>query len=197
MLTDGNYPNRPNHTYELRAHGVEEQLEYVVEKYPSKSGIKTMFITGNHDYTAIRNAGFDIGKAIAKERPDMIYLGQDVADVDYGKTRLRLFHGSKGQSYARSYRMQKYVEQIPTEEKPDILLMGHYHNSFYMKYADVHCFQVPSTIDQTPYARSLGLNNEKGAWIADLTTDKQGGIITLNPEFIDFSGQKRLVKRKK
>ena len=156
-----------------------------------------MFIGGNHEYSHVRNAGFDIGKAVAKERPDMIYLGQDVADVDYGKTRLRLFHGSKGQSYARSYRMQKYVEQIPTEEKPDILLMGHYHNSFYMKYADVHCFQVPSTIDQTPYARSLGLNNEKGAWIADLTTDKQGGIMTIEPEFIDFSGQKRLVRKKK
>jgi predicted phosphodiesterase len=196
-LCDGAYPNRPNHTYELRAHGAEEQLEYIVEKYPSKTGIKTMFIGGNHDYSHVRNAGFDIGKAVAKERPDMIYLGQDVADVDYGKTRLRLFHGSKGQSYARSYRMQKYVEQIPTEEKPDILLMGHYHNSFYMKYADVHCFQVPSTIDQTPYARSLGLNNEKGAWIADLTTDKQGGIMTIEPEFIDFSGQKRLVRRKK
>ena len=75
----------------------------------------------------------------------MIYLGQDVADVDYGKIRLRLFHGSKGQSYARS----------------------------------------------------LGLNNEKGAWIADLTTDRQGGIMTIEPEFIDFSGQKRLVRRNK
>ena len=553
-MTDGNYPNRPNHTYELRAHGVEEQLEYVIEKYPCKSGIKTIFITGNHDYTAIRNAGFDIGRAVAKERPDMIYLGQDVADVNYGKTKIRLFHGSKGQSYARcfddkteiltnegwkffkdltrkekvatlnldgmlfewqspiayideeydgpmihiknrcidsfttpnhrmlvrknpinkshkeelkypqkshrrinwdwqvkealelaetfgrkqeyqmmrggqtfkgmsydtisipeiesfhiknhigevdifdlaefigwyvteghltlnekhgtvtisqslkanpqnveriltlghrmgfcdiklssdkkninfyskelaqyidiqcgqgsyekrlpgwlkesdkdvlqllfdtmidgdgfrsktycgyascskrlfddfceiavklgygittyerlvkngiqycatitsiqiyptinkkpdivdysgriycvqvpnsfifvrrngrchwsgnSYRMQKYVEQIPSYEKPQILLMGHYHNSFYMKYSDVHCFQIPSTIDQTPYARSLGLNNEKGAWIADFTTDKYGNIITMTPEFLDFTGQKTLIRKKK
>lgn len=196
-VCDGAYPNRPNHTYELRAHGIEEQLEYIVEKYPCKSGIKTMFILGNHDYSHMRNAGFDIGKAVAKERTDMVYLGQDVADVNYGKTKIRLFHGCKGQSYARSYRMQKYVEQIPSYEKPHILLMGHYHNSFYMKYSDVYCFQVPAVIDQTPYARSLGLNNEKGAWIADFTTDKYGNIITMTPEFLDFTDQKTLIRKKR
>ena len=127
----------------------------------------------------------------------MFYLGQDVADVNYGKTRIRLFHGSKGQSYSRSYRLQKYVEQIPSSEKPDILLTGHYHNSFYMKYADVYCFQIPALIDQTPYARSLGLNNEKGAWIAELTVSKTGDIITIVPEFLDFSEQKTLMRRKK
>lgn len=195
-LTDGCYPNRSNHQYELRAHGADEQLDYVVNKYPCQDGVKTFFIAGNHDYTHIRNDGFDIGKAVAKERSDMIYLGQDVADVKYGKTRIRLFHGSKGPSYARSYKLQKYVEQIPVEEKPQMCLMGHFHSSFYMKYSDIHCFQVPSTIDQTPYARSLGLNNEKGAWLVDLTTDKQGDIITLQPEFLDFSGQKKLVRKK-
>ena len=195
-LTDGMYPNRSNHQYELRAHGADEQLEYVVKKYPSVDGIKTLFIGGNHDYTHIRNDGFDIGAAVARERKDMIYLGQDVADVKYGKTRIRMFHGSKGPAYARSYKMQKYIEQIPTEEKPNMLLMGHYHNSFYMKYSDVHCFQVPSTIDQTPYSRSLGLNNEKGAWLVGLTTDKDGDIISLEPELLDFSGQKKLLRRK-
>ena len=196
-LTEGNYKNRPNHEYELRAHGVEEQLEYTVNKYPYREGVKTLFIGGNHDYTAIRLAGFDIGKAIAKERSDMIYLGQDVADVKYGKTRVRLYHGSKALPYARSYRMQKYVEQIPTEEKPQILLMGHFHNSFYMKYSDVHCFQVPAIIDQTPYARSLGLHNEKGAWFVDMTTDKNGNILSITPELLDFSNQTKVLRRKK
>ena len=196
-LTEGNYKNRPNHEYELRARGVEEQLEYVVNKYPCRDGIKTLFIGGNHDYTAIRLAGFDIGRAVSKERKDMIYLGQDVADVSYGKTRIRLFHGNKGGAYAKSYKLQKYVEQLPTEEKPDILLMGHYHNSFYMKYSDVHCFQVPALIDQTPYSRSLGLNNEKGAWLVDLTVNKDGSISTIKPELMDFSGQKRLVRKRK
>lgn len=155
------------------------------------------YIEKKHDYTAVRNAGFDVGKAIAKERDDMVYLGQDVADVKYGKTKLRLYHGSRGQSYSKSYRLQKYVEQIPTEEKPHILLMGHYHNSFYMKYSDIHCFQVPALIDQTPYARSLGMNNEKGAWLVEMNVGKNGEILTMKPELLDFSGQSKSLKRRR
>jgi predicted phosphodiesterase len=195
-MVDGSYPTRSNHQYELRAHGADEQLEYVVKKYPFRDGIKTYFINGNHDYTHQRNDGFDIGRAIDREREDMVYLGQDVADLKYGKIKIRMFHGAKGSAYARSYKLQKYVEQIPQEEIPDILLMGHYHNSFYMKYAGIHCFQVPSTLDQTPYARSLGMANEKGAWDVTFTTDSKDNILTLQPELIDMSNGKRLIKKR-
>ncbi len=77
------------------------------------------------------------------------------------------------------------------------MLMGHFHNSFYMKYSDVHCFQIPALIDQTPYARSLGLNNEKGAWLVGFTADKNGGIISIEPELLDFSRQKKLIRRRR
>lgn len=552
-LGDGLYPNRPNHQYELRVHGVDEHLDYIVNKYPHKDGIRTLFIGGNHDYDYIRTAGFDMGKAVSKARSDMIYLGQDVADVKYGRTRIRMFHGNKGPSYARcfdseteiltdegwkffkdltqkekvatlnlgkmlfewqkpvgyvneeyrgpmihiknrtidslttpnhrmlvrknpvnknhktdlsypqkshrrinwdwqiqeagyladnfvrkqeyqmmrggqsfvgndyefveipkiesshitkhigkidifditeffgwyvtegslslsnrrgsvcisqsqqvnpdkvkrilelgrrmefediklgrdrksiyfhskelaqyvyeqcgkgaygkrlpkwikegnkdilqllldtmidgdgyrartycgysscsrqlfddfceiaiklgygvttreskskngiiycatitnvqiyptinekpdvveysgriycvqvpnsiifirrngkchwsgnSYKLQKYVEQIPSDEKPHIMLMGHFHNSFYMKYSDIHCIQIPALIDQTPYARSLGLNNEKGAWLIKMETDRSGNVITMEPELLDFSGQKKLIRKR-
>lgn len=195
-LGDGLYPNRPNHQYELRVHGVDEHLDYIVNKYPHKDGIRTLFIGGNHDYDYIRTAGFDMGKAVSKARSDMIYLGQDVADVKYGRTRIRMFHGNKGPSYARSYKLQKYVEQIPSDEKPHIMLMGHFHNSFYMKYSDIHCIQIPALIDQTPYARSLGLNNEKGAWLVKMETDRSGNVITMEPELLDFSGQKKLIRKR-
>lgn len=551
-LGDGLYPNRPNHQYELRVHGVDEHLDYIVNKYPHKDGIRTLFIGGNHDYDYIRTAGFDMGKAVSKARPDMIYLGQDVADVKYGRTRIRMFHGNKSPSYARcfddkteiltengfklfkdltrtervatlnlekdtfewqkpiayvnepysgdmihiknrtmdtlvtpnhrmlvrknpvfrnhltelqmpqkshqkinwdwqvkeaaelirdfgyrqnwqfkrggqhfegnyidfihipeldsdrikhlgnldardvaeligwyvtegylrlnkkqgyiaitqslkanpekvkrildlgvrmgfenihvgkdkktiyfyskelasyiyeqcgkgsytkflpkwlkeaddeilnivlqtmvdgdgwragdsfsysscskklfddfceiavklgypittharrvkngvqysvsigavqvnptlnkipdiikydgriycvqvpnsfifvrrngkcywsgnSYKLQKYVEQIPSDEKPHIMLMGHFHNSFYMKYSDIHCIQIPALIDQTPYARSLGLNNEKGAWLIKMETDRSGNVITMEPELLDFSGQKKLIRKR-
>ncbi len=195
-LTDGNYPVRPQHEFELKAHGADEQLDYVVKNYPKVEGIQTMFISGNHDFSHMRTGGFDIGRAVGNAREDMTYLGQDVADVKYGKTRIRLFHGSKGSSYAKSYRIQKYVEQIPGDEKPDMLLMGHYHNSFYMKYADIHCFQVPAIVDQTPFARSLGLNTERGAWIVDFETQKDGSILSMKPELLSFGTEKVRIRRK-
>jgi len=46
-LTDGFYPNRQNHVYELKVHSVDDQADYVINKYPQVEGIKTYAITGN------------------------------------------------------------------------------------------------------------------------------------------------------
>ena len=64
------------------------------------------------------------------------------------------------------------------------------------KYSDIHCIQIPALIDQTPYARSLGLNNEKGAWLVKMETDRSGNVITMEPELLDFSGQKKLIRKR-
>lgn len=45
-ITDGYYPNRSNQIYELKAHGADEQTDYVVKNFPQFNG-KTYFITGN------------------------------------------------------------------------------------------------------------------------------------------------------
>ena len=46
-ISDGYYPHRPNHVYELRAVGADQQTDYIVNKYPHIEGIDTYFITGN------------------------------------------------------------------------------------------------------------------------------------------------------
>jgi len=78
-----------------------------------------------------------------------------------GKLKIRLFHGSGGGAYAKSYKLQKYLDSIPLEERPHILQTGHIHQSFYMKQDHTHCFQVSCLEDQTPYCRSMGLANDK------------------------------------
>lgn len=191
-MVDGYYPNRANQVYELKAHGADEQTDYVVNKYPTFDG-KTYFITGNHDFTHIRNDGYDIGKAISKQREDLVYLGQDVADLKIGKLKTRLFHGAGSKPYSKSYKLQRYVETIPLEEKPDIQLMGHYHDAFYMKYQGVDCFQVPALIDQTPFARQMGMPNLKGVWWLGIDFNKKGEVSSIKPELETFG--KKLVKR--
>ena len=57
-----------------------------------------------------------------------------------------------------------------------------------MEEQAIHCIQIPALIDQTPYARSLGLNNEKGAWLIGMETDGSGKVITMEQELLDFSG---------
>lgn len=198
-ISDGFYPNRAQQLYELRTIGADETTDYIVDKYPHIDGIDTYFIAGNHDFTFVRNDGFDIGKAIDRQREDMHYLGPDVATVDINGTKIRLVHGSKGPAYALSYKLQKYAETIDEAEKPDILMQGHFHNSFYMYYQGMHCFQVPSTIDQTQFARSMGLKNEKGVWFVHMEKDKDGRIIALSPQLYDFNekGKTKTLKRKR
>ena len=156
-FTDGK-SNRPEHIYELREHSYEGQVDYCVDKYPTFDG-KTYVISGNHDDWWYKSTGSEIVKAIAKQRDDIVYLGSDVADLNIGKLKVRLFHGKGGNAYARSYKIQKYLDSIPLEERPHILQTGHIHQSFYMKQDNTHCFQTSCLEDLTPYARGMGFSN--------------------------------------
>lgn len=94
----------------------------------------------------------------------MVYLGPDVADMRIGNLKIRLFHGYGSVAYAKSYKIQKYLDTIPIKEKPDILQTGHIHQAFYYKQDHTHCFQTGCLEDQTPYCRSLGLASDKSVW---------------------------------
>lgn len=192
-FTDGR-SNRPEHIYELRETSYEGQVDYCVDKYPTFSG-KTYVISGNHDDWWYKSTGSEIVKAIAKRRDDIVYLGSDVADLKIGKLKIRLFHGKGGNAYAKSYKVQKYLDSIPLEERPHILQTGHVHQSFYMKQDDTHCFQTSCLEDLTPFARSMGLANDKSVWWVDVNIDDRGKIESINQELETFN-TKKLVRRK-
>jgi len=112
-----------------------------------------------------------------------------------GKLRVRMYHGAKGSSYAKSYRLQKYLDAIPSEELPHILQTGHIHQAFYMKQGKTHCFQTSCLQDLTPYERSLGMNNDKSVWWVDVYMDNKGNPMQVCQELETFNGGK-LTKRR-
>lgn len=193
-VTDGIYTTRPQQLYELRCIGFDEHLQYVVEKYPKFNG-KTYFIGGNHMDTYYRNGGSDLGLAISKQRPDMIYLGVDTADLKIGKVGINLHHGSGGRAYSTSYKLQKYVETLPLDKKIDIVMQGHYHNAMYMYYMNKHCFQVGALEDETPFSRSMGFKNEKSCYWLDIDLDDNGYIHSITPKLETFG--RKLTRRKR
>ena len=192
-FTDGR-SNRPEHIYELREPSYEGQVDYCVEKYPTFNG-KTYVISGNHDDWWYKSTGSEIVKAIANRRDDIVYLGSDVADMKIGKLKVRLFHGKGGNAYAKSYKVQKYLDSIPLEERPHILQTGHIHQSFYMKQDDTHCFQTSCLEDLTPFARSMGFANDKSVWWVDVEMNDKGQIQNITQELETFN-TKKLVRRK-
>ena len=191
-FTDGR-SNRPEHVYELKEASFQGQVDYCVEKYPAFSG-KTYVIQGNHDNWFYKSSGSEIMKPIAREREDIVYLGPDVADMKIGNLKIRLFHGNGGNNYAKSYKIQKYLDTIPVEEKPHILQTGHIHQAFYYKQDNTHCLQTGCLEDLTPYARSLGFNGDKSCWWLDINFDDKGNIYSITPELETFG--KKLIRRR-
>lgn len=184
-ILDGNYANRPQQLLELRKYGFDDHLKYVVDKYPKFNG-ETLFIGGNHLDSYIKSGGGDMGKAISKERKDLIYLDPSTANIKIGKIGIVMHHGSGGSAYSRTYKLQRYVETLPLDKKIDIVMMGHHHTSGYLNYLGKHCFQIGCLCDESPFVRSMGLNHEKSCWWLDIDLDDKGNIYEITPKLEVF-----------
>lgn len=192
-VTDG-LSNRPQQLYDLKEISYTGQRDYVSHYYPT-SHIPTYLIAGNHDLWWIQRCGADIVHDIASLRPDLHYLGSDCEDINIGRLRIRLYHGKGGSTYAKSYRLQKYLDTVPLEERPHILVTGHIHQSFYYKQDKTHCFQTSCLQDLTPYERSMGFNNDKSVWWVDVYFDDKGNPHKISQELETFG--EKLVRRRK
>lgn len=190
-LTEG-LSGRPQQLVELKETSYTGQRDYVIDKYP-KGDIPTYLVSGNHDLWWVRQCGADICRDISNNRDDLIYLGSDCEDLKIGKLRIRMYHGTGGGAYAKSYKLQKYLDSVPMEERPHILQTGHIHQAFYMKQGNTHCFQTSCLQDQTPYERSKGLSNDKSCWWVDVYMDSKGNPVKINQELETF--EKKLIRR--
>jgi UDP-2,3-diacylglucosamine pyrophosphatase LpxH len=178
---------RPGHEYEVYTVSADEMREDVVKHYPKRDGITTHFITGNHDASIYKHIGYDIGAAIARERPDMKYLGRDCALIHITPNcTLELRHPWDGCAYALSYKPQKMIEAMESDSKPNILAVGHYHKAEYIFYRNVHALQTGCFQGQTPFTRGKGISVHLGGWLVTVHVDKDGTIRRFAPEFIPF-----------
>ena len=172
---------------EVHTFGAIGQSNYVIENYPKVKGIKTYFITGNHCESFWKLAGIDIGDVIADKREDMIYLGMYDADVFLKGVHIKLHHGDGGGAYALSYKGQKYAEQIPSGKKPRVMIIGHFHTSFYFWYRNIHIINAGCFEGQTTFLARKMLNPAIGGWIVDLRLGKKkNDVIACQTGWIPF-----------
>jgi DNA polymerase II small subunit/DNA polymerase delta subunit B len=161
--------------YELFAHGADAQRDYVIDNYPKIDGIKTYMISGNHDASFWSVSGYNIVEAICDERDDLVFLGDNYAVYTVGKINIAVMHGEGGVAYARSYKLQKIIEQISPENKPHMLLLGHFHvEDIQPMYRNVVGIQLPCFQAQTPYLARKGLYPELGGWIVEFEVNEKG-----------------------
>lgn len=178
--------------FELRDVGLAAQVKRcgVVWNRLNKTGVKTKFITGNHDQSFKSVAGAPVGQMIA-DATGAEFLGEEQGRVDYhtpnGTFELMLIHPGGGSSYALSYRLQKIIESLEGGTKPDLLAAGHYHKSIVMPtYRNVMGLLTGTFQAQTPFMARGGLAAHVGGWCVDVTVGKAHKRI--RPEFIAFYG---------
>lgn len=178
---------RTGHEYEVYTVSADEMRDDVVKNYPKRDGITTHFITGNHDASIYKHVGYDIGRGIADKRSDMDYLGRDCAIVNLTPNcTMELRHPWDGTAYAISYKIQKMIEAMESDSKPNILAVGHYHKQEYIFYRNVHALQTACFQSQTPFTRGKGISVWMGGYIVTVRVDKNGYIQSFAPEFIPY-----------
>lgn len=185
-MIEGNGRLYKGQQFEMFLHGADSLVNYTIKNYPQIPGITTYCIAGSHDFSYFKEDGYDALAAIADKRPDIKYLGVSGAFLNFGRIIIYLMHGEGGNAYARSYKMQKIIEQLPAGEKPHILLLGHYHTTNSLpNYRNVAGFQLPCFQTQTQYLKAKGLSPEVGFLIIEVFPDAKG-LSHLKPDWRFF-----------
>ena len=172
--------------YEVINLGADEQCDYIVNNYPKIPNVKTKLIAGNHDLSYYKSMGYDICKQISNKRDDIEYLGQLGAYVEIADgVLIYLLHPDSGQSYAVSYKPQKIAAGFMGGQKPNIMIIGHYHQAEYLFERNIHIIQAGCFEAQTPYFKRKGIMPKVGGWMIEFKVD--GGSVTrFKQEFITY-----------
>lgn len=180
-LLDGDFTKiRPDQNYQLFRRGFDEQTMYAVEMYPYIKGAKTYFIEGSHDQTHVKNGGATPGLWISKLRDDMVYLGTPEATVKFQNVKIKMQHPGGGCARSLSYKPQIAIDEMESNDKPNIFLQGHFHKAYGGVYRNVHFWLVPSFMNQSGFMKLNNLKSIVGAYFMDIYSNKKGMI-----EYID------------
>ena len=183
----GDGPFRRHHNpQEVWLHTFGSMVEYASsEEAIPEIGVPYYFIDGNHDDWWSDDGGPVFGEAVCARRDDFHYLGSPSALRRYGDVLVEMFHPNEGGAYALSYKLQKHIEQMPPDEKPNIHLAGNYHKAIHLPgYRNVEGFLVPAYQSRTHWSRGKSLVSVVGGMILEFGVCAKGLAPSLNVEWI-------------
>jgi predicted phosphodiesterase len=164
--------------------GFAAQLQDVKENYPNV-WLPTYFIGWNHDEAYLKWNGVNICKAIETVRQDLINLWFYDARLKLNWIDINLHHWGWSLSYAKDYKMKKYLDSLPVENQPDIFALGHYHTALYDLHRWIHWFMPWAFLKENLLAKRFNLWNTIWWWIIEIEKDEKGKS-KLNMEYMKF-----------
>lgn len=162
----------------------EQQLADIKDNYPNV-WLPTYFIGGNHDEKFLKQNWINICKAIETVRQDLINLWFYDARLKLNWIDINLHHGGGSLSYAKDYKMKKYLDSLPVENQPDIFALGHYHTALYDFHRGIHWFMPWSFMKENLLSKRFNLDNTIGGWIIEIDKNEKGES-RINMEYMKF-----------
>jgi hypothetical protein len=160
----------------------EEQLQDLKDNYPDV-WLPTYFIGWNHDEAYLKGNGVNICKAIETVRQDLINLGFYDARLRLNWIDINLHHWGWSLSYAKDYKMKKYLDSLPVENQPDIFALWHYHTALYDLHRGIHWFMPWAFLKENLLAKRFNLWNTIWGWVIEIDKNEKWES-RINMEFI-------------
>lgn len=156
------------------------QADHFIENFPHIDGIETYFITGNLDHTF--SSEINIGEYIASKRDDLKYLGPKSCNIFFNNVSVRFEQLKNGKAYTIAYPPQKYVRSMSRYENYDIVMLsGELNFQHFPEQKGMQVFSIPSCVSRTPRMISDNQSNTIGAYIFDISYDKNGKLLKIIP----------------
>ena len=147
--------------------GFDNGVDYVSGRYP-KRNMKTYFILGNHDARCLEREGTDFGKALSKEREDLVYLQPYYARLllsNDPRLTLDLVHVASHVAYTKGYNLQRYLRNVPPSQRADMLALGHTHSHEHVSVeGDDESFLTGGWQRANEYSIRRGTGSDIGGW---------------------------------
>lgn len=170
-LTDGQ-KMRESQDYEILWHGIDKLVENVGAIYPKRKGVTTHLVQGNHDRTLWNKVGFNVVRAICRERDDLNYLGPSVEDLTLNGVHFRINHGKGAPRKNMGGKLKALIDATPSNEQPDVYLLGHFHQYINLYYDNVYALALPCLQGQTCFLKNGGMYPTVGGAILEMRVDK-------------------------
>lgn len=158
------------------------QLQDITQNYPNV-WIPTYFIWWNHDEAYLKGNWVNICKAIETVRQDLINLWFYDARLRLNWIDINLHHWGGSLSYAKDYKMKKYLDSLPVEWQPDIFALWHYHTALYDLHRGIHGFMPWAFLKENLLAKRFNLDNAIWGWVIEIDKNEKGQS-RINMEFI-------------
>jgi len=179
--------SRKNQINERFLHGADQIIEYILENYPRRKGIKTRFVSGNHDLWLMDSAGVDVCQKIGNNRDDMEYLGKLNARINITPNCvIELSHPLDRGGGSVSLSPQKAIDVMDSAVVPDIYICGHYHKHCYVVHKRCHALSVPCFQSMTTFIRGVKSYCVMGFFILTIHVDEKGAVKRFQPEYFPF-----------